>query len=182
MKLIEDVKERFQGKKTLLLFGAGLLGLVLILMSEFLPASGGTVKSQPVDTTAYVEKLQRELQAMVEQIDGAGDCTVVVTLEQGTEYVYATENRKNTNTTSDNLTDGKQRSEEQNDYQDSYIIIRNQDGSESPVLIKELSPVVKGVVVLCRGAEDLTVQQRVMEAVTTALNIKSNRVTVIKKS
>ena len=32
MKLIEDVKERFQGKKTLLLFGAGLLGLVLILM------------------------------------------------------------------------------------------------------------------------------------------------------
>ena len=44
----------------------------------------------------------------------------------------------------------------------------------------EVQPVVKGVVVVCDGGDDPVVQQRVIDAVTTALDITSVRVCVVK--
>ena len=42
----------------------------------------------------------------------------------------------------------------------------------------EIQPTVRGVLVLCRGAADMAVRERVVAAVTTALGITSKRVCV----
>ena len=45
---------------------------------------------------------------------------------------------------------------------------------------KQLEPTVKGVVVVCEGGDDIGVQQRVIDAVTVALDISSSKVCVTK--
>lgn len=63
---------------------AGLLGMALILLSQFLPESQPT-SAPPTD---YAEALEQRLITLVSSVDGVGECRVMVTLESGTEYVY----------------------------------------------------------------------------------------------
>lgn len=46
--------------------------------------------------------------------------------------------------------------------------------------VKEIEPVVRGVVVVCRGATNPEVKATVMELVTKALNISSDKVCITK--
>ena len=44
----------------------------------------------------------------------------------------------------------------------------------------EVEPVVKGVIIVCQGGNNPTVQQNIINAVTTALDISSARVCVVQ--
>lgn len=70
----------------------GTAAMILLLLSELLPTNA--VKAPvlaPADETAYREQLEKQLQELIEQIDGAGTTTVMITLESGEETVYATD-------------------------------------------------------------------------------------------
>ena len=45
---------------------------------------------------------------------------------------------------------------------------------------KEIEPIIRGVIVACRGGDDPIVMQRVFNAVTKALNVSSAKVCVTK--
>ena len=62
----------------------------------------------------------------------------------------------------------------------SYITVRDANGSERALAVTEVQPTVKGVVVVCPGGEEPVVQQRIISAVTTALDISSKRVFVTR--
>lgn len=54
--------------------------------------------------------------------------------------------------------------------------------SNSDTKTKSITPVVRGVVVVCDGGEDPVVANRVMLAVTRSLDISSNKVCITKLS
>ena len=117
---------------------------------------------------------------MVGNIDGAGQNRVMVTLENGVQYVYATEQKTGSNRVED-TGDSSNRLSQQDDSEESVIVVDAEDGRKG-LLVTELEPIVKGVVVVCEGGDQEDVQQRVSQAVTTALNITSKRVYVTKLS
>lgn len=173
----------FKEKKITIFFIVGLLGLLLILCSDVFFSSGNKNEAAASSSIEeYQTKIQQEVKELAEKIEGAGSCEVFVTLESGPQYIYATENRNNINKTTDSLTDGKQRNESSNDLQSTYILVRKSDGSEEPILLQEISPVVRGVVILCKGGGNAAVQQMITEAVTTAFHISSSKVSVILKA
>ena len=53
---------------------------------------------------------------------------------------------------------------------------------ESPLVEKRIEPTVRGVLILCEGAEDPVVEARVTEAVRTVLGISSSQICVEKIS
>ena len=53
-------------------------------------------------------------------------------------------------------------------------------GKREALLKTEKQPKVKGVVVVCEGAGNIVVEQRVLNVVTTSLDIPSNKVCVTK--
>lgn len=68
---------------------------------------------------------------------------------------------------------------------DCRVMITLESGTEyvytSPtVLVTEILPKIRGVVVVCDGGNDAAVCERVTEVVTTALNIPQRRVCVTK--
>ena len=62
----------------------------------------------------------------------------------------------------------------------NYIIVEDADGAQKALAVTQVQPVVKGVVIVCEGGDNPSVQQRVTDAVTTALNLSSARVCVVK--
>ena len=80
----------------------GAAAMVLILLSELLPAPGAPAASTPetVSTAApYKQQLEQQLEQLIGQVDGAGKTTVMLTLESGEETIYALDTPSQTTAT-----------------------------------------------------------------------------------
>ena len=152
----------------------GICGMLLVGASALFDGDTDEVSSaQSFDMTAYVTALEERLEQMVSAIDGAGETDVMLTLENGVEYVYADEQKTNSDrveqTDSVSVRDDSQR---------TVVTVDAENGKEG-LLITEIQPTVRGVVVACAGGGDETVATMVTNAVKTALDISDKRVCVI---
>lgn len=163
---------------------AGLIGIALIFASGFFKNHEESVKTDhgKLTTEQYTAQIEKSLTDVVSSINGAGQCKVLVTVENGTEMVYATGGKKNTEASEDRSNGQTTKTQQTDDSEVKYITVKDADGTEKALAITEIQPTVKGVVVVCQGGDDPNVQKRVIDAVTTALNITSKRVCVTKLS
>ena len=163
---------------------AGIIGIALIFFSGFIKSEKKDQEvNQKAESTSiddYVKQLEANLTNMVSCIKGAGDCKVMVTIENGAQTIYATEGKKNTEDTEDSSNGELKRRQKSDDSETKYITVKGPHGEEEALAITEVQPTVKGVVVVCSGGDDPEVQQRIINAVTTALNITTKRVCVTK--
>lgn len=167
-----------------MILGAGLIGIALIFLSGFLTNSGSSQQKKASSSTAYTAQeyethLESELSELIMKIQGVGKASVMVTLEQTKQSVYAKEEKNSGQTTKDQ-SDGSLRNESDSSNETNYILVKGADGSEQALAVTEIQPVVKGVVVVCDGGGNPAVQQNIINAVTTALDISSVQVCVIK--
>ena len=137
-------------------------------------------KPEQITTHEYTKELEESLSKLVSSIDGAGDAKVLVTIENGAQTIYATETKKNTEASEDKADGQTTRKQESDGTETKYITVKDKDGKEKALSVTEVQPTVKGVVVVCSGGDDPCVQKRIVNAVTTALNITAKRVCVTK--
>ena len=167
-----------------LLLIIGLAAMALLFFwdtsdSQAKSASTESVQYSSSDYEEYTAKLESRLTELVSSVDGAGKAKVMITLECGTEYVYASQ-QKSTSAVSENTdASGRSSRDEKRSGEESLILVDAGRGKE-PLIRKELTPTVAGVVVLCSGADDIYVRQQVINVVTTALGTSSNRVCVTR--
>ena len=180
--LLEKAGGFFRAKKGAALFCLGIAGIVLVAASTFLPddKSNPTVGATEQDAQAYIAKIEERLTSLVSNIDGVGKCEVMVTAENGVEYVYAVEETQNVNQTNSFSGDAVQKQTQQQNIEQKYIVVDTGGGRKQALLKTQKQPTVQGVVVVCEGAASTVVQQRITEAVTTALGIPYTKVCVTK--
>jgi len=166
-------------------FALLLAALVAIAALALLPRGGTASPAVPShaeqDSAAYLTRLETRLLALLTAIDGAGELSLMITLESGPEYIYATERKSAVDALSDTLSASSARVENRNDSEDSYIIVKGADGGESPVLLRRIEPKVQGVAIVSSGAGDPTVRQKLIETASVALGIPTTRVSVVEK-
>ncbi len=156
----------------------GAVGVLCICLSEWLPQKQPDKETDSKTVERYSQQMEDRLCTLLGKMEGVGACQVYVTLESGVEYVYATEQKEN----ADYVKDSGQNSEkvsERADTQQEVVVIDGADG-KTGLLLTEIQPTVKGVVVVCEGGDKDEVVERVTLAVTTALNISARRVCVTK--
>ena len=180
-KMFDKLFAKKSFSKWILIFG--IIGMALIFLSSFWPESQ-TNTEQTADVAAsdvetYTQQLETKVTNLVSQIDGVGKCSVMITLENGVENVYANSEKNSNDSTDDYNGDGNQKTTERKDSEQNIVVVDGSDGKEA-LMVTQKEPTVKGVVVVCDGADNPVVVQRVTDAVTTALNVKSNRVSVVK--
>lgn len=110
----------------------------------------------------YTTYLENKLENVLSEVKGAGNVNVVITLEKGFEYVYATE--EETRTTSNGTTVTTT----------SLVLV---DGN--PVLQEEIYPLIKGVVLVCQGADDISTKMNLLSVVQTVIDIDNSKITII---
>ena len=188
---VKSVKKLFspewaENRLRLIMF-IGIAAIVLIFLSDNLlnktaSASANVDESYAAhagysDYDEYTARLESRLTEMISAVDGAGETKVMVTLECGTEYVYASQ-QKTTSAMSENSDSGGKTSRDEKRTGEENVILVDGDRGEEPLILKEITPTVAGVVGVCSGADDVNVRQRITDIVTTALGTSSNRVCV----
>ena len=97
----------------------------------------------------FIDKIQNDLSNIVSSVDGAGKSKILVTLEEGEETIYATENKQNTQTVTDEGSFNNQSLKRKiDDNEKKYITTRDSNGNEFPLIIKKLEPKIRGAVIL----------------------------------
>lgn len=170
----EKFKKITQNPKLLIAIGVG--GILLIFISSFFNTDKKSNKNQVSEgavytTEQYCEQLENSVKSIVTGITGDKRATVVITLESGVRYAYASAAETDTSSATGSTTDQSSQSKKQ-----SYITIKNADGSEQALVVTEIMPEVRGVAIICKDGNNEVVAEKIKNAVTSALNITSKRV------
>lgn len=149
--------------------------LVILLAGMLLLASGGgceRTRTEPAegerpvtdgfDLSAFEQQLVDQLAAM----EGVGRVSLMLSLEETEEAVYAVNVRR---------TEGGAQS-----YESDLAVLSDRSYGETPVAVKNRLPSFRGAVVLCDGADNVMVRLAITNAVSTVCGIGSDKVTVLK--
>lgn len=165
-----ELKEKIKGlpKKEYfpkILIGIGLAAMLLILFSGISQndednSSASDINSDFLTADTYTEQTEQKLEKILNSIEGVGKTDVLVNVSSTEEYIYAEEIR---------------RSAEKSENE--YVIIDN--GSTGEALVKKVTnPPISGIIIVCEGGDDPKICEKVYKAVSTALNIPTNRIYV----
>lgn len=125
-----------------------------------------------VSSTKYINELEDKLISVLSKVKGAGQVNVMITLETGPELKIATsvDERTNTSTSSSTTTT-------------SVTVIENpiiitQNGQSQPLVLMEIMPKIKGVIVVAQGAGSTKVKLELLEAIQALLDVTSNNIQI----
>ncbi len=173
---MKELIERFrqQGgdgrKKISWLFLLGIAGMLLILLSDLLggkpPGKTAAPAGQELSAQEYTAQMEKRLQQLLVQVDGAGRTEVMITLDSTQETIYATDRKEQAG-------DGPKETR--------HILMDTAQG-ESALVETTWQPEIRGVAVVCEGGGDVMVASRVTQIVSALLGVSTNRVSVAKMS
>lgn len=153
---------------------AFFLGVLLLLCgrSAFFQEKEAEQPQPAAETEVRQEgqDIQKEMEEVLSCVEGAGQVRVMVTYRSGAEQVLATEERREESSKS---TEASVQTEQ------TVVLADNGDG-QSPIVLKEQSPIVEGVVIVAEGGEDPVVCGRLTEAAQALLDIPSHKIAVLK--
>lgn len=117
--------------------------------------------------------LENKLVKILSQLNGVGDVHVMITLEDSLEKVPAMNQTKTIETTNEIDSEGGKREIIREDETTQIVNLSN-----DVVILKEVKPNIKGVIVVAEGAENPVILENIYEAVKTVLGISANKVQV----
>ncbi len=139
-------------RKSIIFIAIGMACVVILLLTgENIQGSKKEIELN------YEDMLERKLTELISDIGGVSDVKVMVVQECGPEYVYATDIETS----------------EEREHIEYYSA-----GDKEALLIKEISPIIKGVAVVCDGKGSSSVKAKITELVSSVLDIPSTRIFV----
>lgn len=178
-------------KQTAQLVALGLLGVLLLVFNGFfggakagrqvevVPQAAAVVQPRTAGDNPVVEAraIAAELERVLASVAGAGKVTVAVTLQAGSQRLLATNVTASDKQVTERDTQGGTRVTTESSRSSQVVI----SGSEGPLTIGTLGPVIAGVLVTADGASDSRVRLELTRAVQAALNLPAHRVRVVPR-
>ena len=170
----EKIKKLSKNPKLLIVLG--ISGILLIFISSLFSGDDNQRENTVSNGMSYTAEqycafLEADIKDIVTSITGDKKPTVVITLESGIRYSYASADETDTSSSVGSTNDQSSESKKE-----SYITIKTADGGEQALIVTEIMPEVRGVAIICSGGNNENVSQKIKNAVTAALNITSKRV------
>lgn len=130
-----------------------------------------------VDDGKAENRDEQRLKEILSVIKGAGRVEVMITYNSGKEIITAMNTVESVTTTEEEDNNGGTRRIDQRDKNSQPSTFNDSEGSK-PIILKEVEPEIKGVIIISEGAEDIRVKLELMKAVQIALGVKPNQVEV----
>ena len=146
-----------------------VLVLIIYFAAHSSPQSTSDSNQEHNNSAPYAKELENKLCNVLSQIAGAGKVSAMVTLESGGEIVVATSTEERVNTSS-----GSSNSTQSNTKVESPVIVNN-----SPLVVMEYYPKIKGVVIVAQGAKDVKVRLELLKAVQTLIDIDASHIEIL---
>lgn len=198
-KILEKVRsytKLFERKKLLIVMLA-ISGLILIIFSDFFKKDEqfeldvineqepteevAKIKDQYIsDISEMEEQYEKNLQVMLNKIDGVTEVEVLVNIDSTNVNMYEKDVVFGSQTTVETDQSGGKRTVEDETKETRVVFVRQGD-EEVPVLLKTEKPTIRGVFIIAKGVGNATVKQMVVEAVSRVLDVPTYRISVLPK-
>ena len=157
------IKGLLKNKNLLIVILGIVFGVAMILLgdnkgqTDSLP-SHDIISYSSSELDTYTERLENKISGFIDKIGGVSNVTVIVTIENSKENVYATEGSS---------------------Y--DYVILTDSSGNQSTVMLTEITATLRGIAVVC-DFESEELKQQIISTLASLFNIGTNRVSVISAS
>ncbi|AJQ27787.1 hypothetical protein [Pelosinus fermentans] len=165
----------------------GLLGVILLVMGGVIDRQNVNpspkVSNEPLKVPAaanlsYEEAVEGKLTHTLSQVKGAGTVVVNITWENSTTQEHARNITKESKIIQEKDTAGGVRSTTET-KESTQILVSKENNMDRPVLVREIKPMIKGVLVIADGAYDSNIKAILTKAVEAGLGIPSYKITVL---
>ncbi len=147
------------------------LWVILIIGAILLLAAPGTTSKKEIepvqnqtDGQEYLKSLEKRLEQTLEQVEGAGKITVLLTPKSVGKITVAKDTKESTSDTGQ-------------DFEEAVVL-----SDDSPVILEEYYPTVGGAVIVATGAGSEQVKTDLRRAASAVLQIGINRIEVLEGS
>ena len=172
-KLIAAMKKN--KKIEIAVYAAVAICVILLCIVTGGKEKGGSDKSAEVQVVAATEEqIEERLSTVLSEIRGAGKVKVMITYDTTAELVPAMSSAKQSSETNG---EGSKAKNENESNQPATV---NTGGGQEPIVIKEIQPKVRGVIVIAEGAADISVKMSLEYATATVLGIDRDSIEVFE--
>lgn len=140
---------------------------MLLLLSGGGESKTKVSESDSENLAAYAKELEKGLSEIISSIEGAGKAQVMITFDSSFENVYA----YNAGVSESGVGASGRSTEKE-------LVLTGNKNDESPVLVKRLTPRIKGVLVVCEGGGSSDIAKKVSSAAGTLFGIAESRICV----
>lgn len=168
-------KSLFSGEKgkKILIFGAAAV-IVLLLLSSTVrntkSASSSAIEETSEDVSQIEQRLEQRLEELLSKIEGVGAVSVMVTLDRSSQTLFEKDEKTEVNTKSESGDSSE------NAARETEVVLAG--SGKEPLRVGTVQPRVRGAAVVCGGANDPVIREKVANTVAKALNIGISRVYV----
>lgn len=148
--------------------GAGLGEETLPGLSGGAQASSGGV--------LYEKELEQRIAALLDRVEGVGKADVMVVLRSSEERVFHVDKTSRTSATEEKGGDG--RTVREQEISESTVM---GGGNQGPVVEKELTPEVSGIVISADGGGNASVRAEISEAMEALFGLPAHKIKVLKR-
>ena len=164
-KIKDRITEFFKNSPKAGIYLAAAAVCAALLLMFRAQRSPETPKEEPIEPEVktimdYADSLEEELKGIISEIQGVGEASVMVTVRGSEEKVFARD------------TSGDE------EHKDEKTVLA---GNKDAILQNIRYPEVTGVLIVCTGGEKPTVKEKVVNAVSTVLNIPTGKVYVTNR-
>ncbi|WP_282935745.1 stage III sporulation protein AG [Paenibacillus sp. RC67] len=178
----------------------GLVGAAFMILNSFItvkdvdPINEGRAspdpQTQPTFTASankertafrdYEDAYESQLKDILTKIVGVGEVEVLVTIdsteevtvERNTKETQQVTNEKDQHGATRHITDVTRSGE---------VVLYEVSNGKQPLVQKYIKPKIRGVLVVAKGAENLTVKKMITEAVERGLDVPANKISILPR-
>lgn len=121
---------------------------------------------------------EERLEKILSQIRGVGRVDVMITYETGKEIIPAFDIQEKSQNKESREADGSITFDSSEDSSKNLVTVNNED----LLVLKEIKPKVKGIIIVAEGAGNLVIRNDIMNAAAAVFDISTDKIVVFEKN
>lgn len=123
--------------------------------------------------------LEENLKQILSKISGVGQVDVLLTYSQTSQVIPIYNESSKNSSTEETDTNGGVRTIEESDSNKEVVMI-NDNGTNTPITSKTLTPKVEGAIIIAKGAKDINIKTNIINAVSAVTGLAEYKVQVFE--
>ncbi len=130
-----------------------------------------TLEAPEASNKNEYEDLEKRMSSIFSKIEGAGEVEVMITLKSGSEIIIAQDEKQS---------ERKGENNSETNVERKATLMESTGGTNTPIVLKENSPEIEGVVIIAQGGDNVVVRNALTKGAQALLNVPAHKVEVFK--
>ncbi|WP_411335604.1 hypothetical protein [Ruminococcus gauvreauii] len=175
-------------KKEQILVFVLILGLLIVVLlptkktkvTKPVEEAGTPVQEAEIQEETIQKQLERQLVETLQQVEGVGAVTAAITLETTGRKIVEKDTPANDSMTSQEDSQGGKQDSKNSSSEEATVYQKDGEGNQTPYVVSETTPEIRGVVVVAQGGNDPVIVQQIQEAVMALFHVDAHKIKVMK--